>query len=56
MLDKMDRQVQTAVSCTDGLLSFFKVPVGSYEIRELEAPEGFTISGKAVQIEITETH
>lgn len=56
LYDKDDKLIENAVSDKNGLATFSKIPHGSYKVRELQAPTGYTASGKLIETEITETY
>lgn len=43
LLNAYGEQVMAAISNTDGLARFVKIPYGQYIIRELQAPDGFAL-------------
>lgn len=56
LYDSTDKQIATAISDVNGLAQFTKIPHGKYSIKELKAPNGYAVTGKLVQVEITETY
>lgn len=45
---------RTAVSGPDGHFIFKEVPLGTYEMREIETPDGYRGSDKVVRVQVTE--
>ena len=56
LYDSTDKQIATATSDNNGMAQFTKIPFGKYSIKELKAPSGYAVTGKLVQVEITETY
>ena len=44
--------IMTTTSANDGMFSFNNIPVGTYIVRELEAPEGYTLDDKQYEVNI----
>lgn len=49
-----DTALMTTTSAEDGSFSFNDIPVGSYIVREIEAPEGYILDDKSYEADITE--
>lgn len=56
LFDKDDKQVQTAASNDEGVVSFSKIGYGSYTIREIQPPYGYHGSTEEWRIEIDGTY
>ncbi len=50
------QQTMTAVSDEAGMVRFTKVPYGLYTIQEIEAPAGYLLNTKPVELSLFETH
>lgn len=49
-----DTAITTAVSADDGTFSFTDIPVGTYIVKEIEAPKDYLLDEKSYIVEITE--
>ncbi len=49
-----DTAITTVVSSDDGTFSFTDIPVGTYIIKEIEAPKDYLLDEKSYMVEITE--
>ncbi len=52
LVDAFGERFAVAVSDTNGMVRFTKVPYGSYTIRELKAPDGYLLSKQEIPITI----
>lgn len=50
----IDNALMTAISDDDGVFIFDKVPCGTYQLAELEAPEGYLITSNALTVTVTQ--
>ena len=56
LYDSTDKLLTSLTTDNNGLVQFTKLPWGTYSVKELKAPTGYTVNGKLVQVEITETY
>lgn len=56
LYDSTDKLLTSLTTDNNGLVQFTKLPWGKYSVKELKAPTGYTVNGKLVQVEITETY
>ena len=56
LYDSTDKLLTSLTTDNNGLVQFTKLPWGIYSVKELKAPTGYTVNGKLVQVEITETY
>lgn len=49
-----DTALMTTISAEDGSFYFNDIPVGSYIVREIEAPDGYILDDKSYEADITE--
>ena len=56
LYDSTDKLFTSLTTDNNGLVQFTKLPWGTYSVKELKAPTGYTVNGKLVQVEITETY
>lgn len=52
LYDDQGLVIKNGITDADGLLSFIDIPLGTYELKETRAPEGYLISEKDIFIDI----
>ncbi|HPK16605.1 MAG TPA: SpaA isopeptide-forming pilin-related protein [Clostridia bacterium] len=56
LYDSTDKLLGTLTTDNNGLAQFTKLAWGKYSVKELKAPSGYSVNGKLVTVEITETY
>lgn len=56
LYDTDGKATQSAVSGSDGVAEFTKIPLGDYSIRETVAPSGYMLSDQVLNVSITAEH
>ncbi len=56
LINTEGEQVMTAVSDEAGIVRFTKIPYGLYTIQEIEAPAGYLLNTKPVELSLFETY